>query len=86
MSYCGNNYYRRNGWGSNLNTATPCNGVYPNYTPGLCNNYGYGEVYGYGRGFGSYHDGWRNQCRDPYTSIPYQPYYAPYYYTLQGLR
>lgn len=28
--------------------------------------YGYGTTFGYGRGFGSYHDGFRRSCYDPY--------------------
>lgn len=29
--------------------------------------YGYGSVYGYGNGFGTYHDGFVKTCYDPYT-------------------
>lgn len=39
--------------------------------------YGYGEVYGYGDGFGTLHDGWRQNCWGPYNcgvGCSYTPY------------
>jgi len=33
--------------------------------------YGYGSVFGYGAGYGTYHDGWRLNCCSPFYSTCY---------------
>lgn len=45
--------------------------------------YGYGQVYGYGAGFGSIHDGWVPKCCSPYGPsfcTPGGQYYSMYSY------
>lgn len=55
--------------------------MYPNNP--VCNYYSpcsYGQYYGYGTGYGSYHDGWGYHCSPCCTTVPYgiTDYYRRY--------